>query len=345
MNNLGCCFLENGINFDFNKVTDCCIMHNDGRGLPILIEDYNGEPIDWEKLFETKAKRIAEQKEKTIYDCEGCYHLGYYEFKNEKKISDFHFSQCRVCNATCVYCGYEYNSSKLNYSPYPIIQDLIEKGYYKAGGEATFQGGEPTIMPDFDELIALFLEHGTKIRVHSSGIKYSPTIADALKKNMGSIVISIDSSCKNTYKKIKKTDAFDKVYNNIKQYTEASSEHPENVIIKYIIVPGINDNLKEIDKFFKLMKELKINTVALDIEVQYAMKYENKNVSPHIYLLVDYFNKKAKEYNINLLTYSFLTYVLQNRTIETSKFLDNKFLYGFYVNMKKDTKKNLKYRG
>ena len=56
MNNLGCLFLEEGINFDLNMVSDCCIMHNDGRGLPILLENYHGELIDWEKLFDIKAK-------------------------------------------------------------------------------------------------------------------------------------------------------------------------------------------------------------------------------------------------------------------------------------------------
>ena len=34
---------------------------------------------------------------------------------------------------------------------------LVEKGYYKAGGEATMQGGEPTLMQNFEELADLFL--------------------------------------------------------------------------------------------------------------------------------------------------------------------------------------------
>ena len=35
---------------------------------------------------------------------------------------------------------------------------------------------------------------------------------------------------------------------NIKKYALANAD---KVIIKYIIVPGYNDNLEEIDKFFK----------------------------------------------------------------------------------------------
>ncbi len=341
MNNLGCIFLEHGINFDLNQVNDCCIMHNDGRGLPVLLENYHGEMIDWEKLFDIKAKRIEAQKQKTIYDCEGCYHLGDYTYTNERKISQFHFSQCRQCNAKCIYCSDEYSNSTLNYNPYPIIKDLIEKGYYKSGGEATLQGGEPTIMPNFNELVALFTENGTKIRVHTSAIKYSETVANALKKDMGSVVISLDCGSKNTFKKIKQVDAFDKVCDTINKYSCANIE---NVIIKYIIVPGYNDNIKEIDKFFALIKKYNIKNVALDIEVKYAMKYNNKDVSKHIYLLIDYFEQKALKFNINLIIYSFLSYVVQNRTVKKSILTGNKFLYGFYVNMNNDKTKNFHYK-
>ena len=341
MNPIGCNFLESGINFDLDTVTDCCIMHNDGRGLPILLKNYHGEMIDWEKLFDIKEKRVACQKEKTIYDCEGCYHLSEYEFKNERKISDFHFSHSRVCNAKCVYCSDFYSCGTTNYNTYPIIKDLIEKGYYKAGGEATMQGGEPTMMQNFEELVDLFIENGTQIRVHSSAIKYSEKVAKAIEENKGSIVISIDSATKNTYKRIKQVNAFDLVFENIRKYVQKSSE---NVIIKYVIVPGYNDNLKEIDKFFKIMHQIGVKNIAVDIEVQYAQKYENKNVSPHIYLLYDYFQLMADKYTMKLLTYSFLIYVLRNRTIEKSKFLTNKILYNWVLKYHTQKDKNVMYR-
>lgn len=341
MNKLGCLFLEEGINFDLNMVSDCCIMHNDGRGLPILLENYHGEMIDWEKLFDKKAERVAQQKEKTIYDCEGCYRLAEYNFIGDRKISNFHFSHSRLCNARCIYCSEEYSSYSRNYDTYPIIKDLIEKGYYKAGGEATFQGGEPTLMYHFDELIHLFVENGTIVRVHTSGIRYSETVEEALKQDKGTVVISLDSGCSDTYKKIKQVDSFNKVCETIQKYAKAN---PDNIIIKYILVPGVNDNIKEIDKFFKLMKNFGIKTVALDMEVQYAMKYENKNVSEHLYLLVDYFEKIAKELNIKVITYSFLSYVLKNRKIKKSSLVKNKFVYGLYINRYYDKSKNIKYR-
>ncbi len=343
MNNQGCIFLESGINFDLDTVNDCCISHNDGRGMPVLLNSYHGEMIDWENIFDIKAKRVAQQKEKTIFECENCYHLFEYNFSNERKISEFHFSHCKLCNARCIYCSDDQSMGSVNYNTYPIIKDLIDKGYYKSGGEATFQGGEPTCMQNFDELIGLLVEKGTKVRVHTSGIKYSETVFEALKKGMGNVVISLDSGTYDTYKKVKQVDKFNIVCENIKKYAQAS---PDNVIIKYIIIPGINDSIDEINQFFKLMKNFNINTVALDIEVRYARKYNNKDVSLHIYLLADYFNNKAKKSKINVLTYSFLTYVLRNRQIKKlpDYICGSKFLSKCIIKLHKDKSKNLVYR-
>ena len=201
MNSKGCIFLEEGMNFDFNMLNDCCILHNCDRGLPIIFKDYHGESIDWEKLFEIKRERVERQKIATIKECEGCYHLTDYKFRDEKKISEFHFSHARACNSKCVYCSPEYSAGPVNYNTYPIIKDLIEKGYYRAGGEATFQGGEPTLMQNFDELIHLFSTNGTKVRVHTSAIRYSDTVYQALKENNGTVVVSLDSGNRETYKK------------------------------------------------------------------------------------------------------------------------------------------------
>ncbi len=341
MNNLGCCFLESGINFDLNTVCDCCISHGDGRGLPILLQNYNGELINWEELFDKKEQRIKAQKEKTIYDCEGCYHLGEYNFTEERKISDFHFSHCRLCNARCIYCSDEYSGTNRNYNTYPVIKDLIEKGYYKAGGEATFQGGEPTLMHNFDELVHLFTQNGTTVRIHTSAIRYSETVEEALRQNKGSVVISLDSGCSETYQKVKQVNAFNQVCDTIQKYASANNN---NVIIKYIIIPGINDNIKEIDNFFKLLRKYNIKKIALDLEVQYARNHNNKDVSNHIFLLVDYFEKMAKTYDLQLLIYSFISYVLNNRTIKKSNTIKNKFLYTLYINKHRNKEKNIIYR-
>lgn len=344
MNYKGCYWMEYCINFESDFISDCCVNHKDGKGRPVIFENYHGEPINWDDFFAKKEQRIAAQQEKDIDECECCHHLVNYEFKHEKKLADFQFSHCRICNAGCIYCGEDYCEGSVNYSTLPIIKDLIEKGYYKSGGEAIFQGGEPTLMLDFEELIDIFNQNGTNIRVLTNAIKYSPKVAEALQNNNCHIVISIDSGSKEVYKKVKRIDAFDSVCNSIQKYRQAAV-NPNSLVIKYVIIPGYNDTIEEIDNFFKLMKKFDIRSLALDIECRYSRKYDNKNISPHIFLLYDYFKKQADLNKMDVVLYAFMPYLITNRTIkENSLFMRNKWLYNKYVNKNRDTSKNIQYK-
>ena len=97
------------------------------------------------------------------------------------------------------------------YNVVPVIEDLVNKGYLRNGGEIAFGGGEPTIYPEFDDLINLFTRSGIDfMRVHSSGIKFSPAIENAIRQGALNVVVSIDSACPETYRRIKRVDCFEK---------------------------------------------------------------------------------------------------------------------------------------
>ena len=65
-----------------------------------------------------------------------------------------------------------------------------------------------------------------------------------------------------------------KVWINIKKYAELQKTD-ENVLAKYVIVPGINDNMSEITAFLQQASDVSIKTIVLDIEHDYY--FENKN--------------------------------------------------------------------
>ena len=94
--------------------------------------------------------------------------------------------------------------------------------------------------------------------------------------------------------------------------------------------------------FFSLMNELNVKNVALEIEVQYARKYENKRLSKHIFILVDYFIKTAELYNMKLTIYSFLSYVLKNRP-DNIPMIKSEWAAKFNMFLNKNVFKNIKY--
>ena len=140
------------------------------------------------------------------------------------------------------------------------------------------------------------------MRVHSSGIKFSPAIENAIKEGALNVVISIDSSCSSTYKRIKRVDCYDKVVENIKKYAQANTNGYSLMTTKYIIIPHINDNIAEIENWIQLTRNLGSRWLALDIEdVWYKM---NRSHIPSYYLdLVNYVIDRAKDLNMKIELY------------------------------------------
>lgn len=301
---VSCKWLESGVCFDNgvygSNVKLCCYMSAPGGGNAMIFEDYHGEKIDWDKFFEIKRKyREIQKSGRTVPECKGCVFLEEKMWLQEDYINNIIFDHFTKCNCRCSYCYTEedkkrYNSLK-TYNIYPIVKEMFKKKIIKRGGAIGFGGGEPTILPEFDKLIDLFLKNGfDDMRVPSSGIKYSRIIEKGISTGQLSIVVSIDSSDRETYKKIKQIDAYDKVCSNLKRYAKAQ-KRSYNVISKYIIIPQINDTKEQIDNWLKFNKENNIGIIVIDIENSWLTKYRNEKPDENVLDLIRYVKQKAVE--------------------------------------------------
>ena len=202
------------------------------------------------------------------------------------------------------------------------MKELIKTGRFKNTGEITFQGGEPTVLKEFDPLLNLFVKTGSKVRIHSSGILFSRAIREGLKKGAVSVVISPDASNENTYKRIKRVDKHNKVWDNIKHYRRnLKGDLQRAVRVKFIIVPGVNDTVQEIETFFAKLKAIDIKSVIVDVEYTYANNNMGK-ISPHVYMLMDYIENFAKENDMDFDLYDSAKYAAQNRCFEKTTSFD-----------------------
>ena len=301
---ISCKWLESGVCFDNgvygSNVKLCCYMSAPGGGNSMIFEDYHGEKIDWEKFFAIKKEyREIQKRGETVPGCVGCVFLEEKEWLQEDYIDCIIFDHFTKCNCCCTYCYTEEDKKRYNtlktYNIYPIIKEMFDKKIIRRGGAIGFGGGEPTILPEFDKLIDLFLKNGfNDMRVPSSGIKYSKMIEKGIKTGQLSVVVSIDSSSRETYKKIKQVDAFKTVTNNLKKYAKAQ-RRSYNVISKYIIIPEINDTVEEIDNWLKFNKENNIGIIVIDIENSWLTKYRNEKPDERIVDLIKYVQQKAIE--------------------------------------------------
>lgn len=339
-----CHLIEHGISIDVDSIKACCLSRDFDKGQLMIVPKYFDSKIDWNTLFNIKREQRKFQQQKDLPACEGCYNLREEDWDEEDYISYINFDHWSQCNSNCIYCGVQANKPKTKNNILGAIKELIKLGKFKNNGEITFQGGEPTVLKEFEPLLNLFIKAGSKVRIHSSGILFSRAIREGLKKGAVTVVISPDSAYKETYKTVKRVDKFNKVWDNIKHYRKnLKPEMQELVKVKYIIIPGINDTFEEITEFINRIKQIDIKSVIVDIEYAYANRNIN-NVSPHVYMLMDYIENFCNQNNINYDLYDSAKYAVQNRTFEKTTNFELEQLKNKIKNFKKENfEKNIKY--
>lgn len=341
-----CHLMGHGISIEETQIKNCCLVTPSNLDTPVLLKDYNHDNIDWEELFKSKREYIERQKTCDIEECKGCYTLRTEDWNEEKYISYINFNHWYKCNSRCIYCYIPKMQNKPHKPVYGSIKNLIDNNLFKDNGEITFQGGEPTILEEFEDLINLFLKTNTKIRIHSSGILYSRAIEKGLKDGRISVVISPDAGTKETYEKIKNVTCFEKVCENLQKYSSCLNKDNKNLLkTKYIIVPGYNDSLEEIDSWLKIVLKSNIKSVIVDFEYAYTSNNIN-TISEHLYMLLDYIEQKSKDNNIEFNLYDSAIYAKKSRKTKSKKSLVKfKTLYKIIVSYYKSKNKaqNVKY--
>ncbi len=312
---LDCHLLKHSIHFFYDEIRACCA---NVKG-PVFYSDYNkmkNIDLDWKYIYKERKKYANEinsifSKEPYPKCCKGCSEIisscKNIPLKNFPNVVDrIYIQNYMSCNAKCTYCAFGYVERGLKYEVLPIINSMIKNNVLSKNTLVYMSGGEITISPEFEDLFSTLINYlFSQIEIFTSGIKYSKSIEDAFKKNRCRLLISLDSSTPETYKKIKQVDCFDKIVDNIKNYISASGYNAKNnITMKYILVDGVNDNIHELANFINLVKELGIVNIRLDVDcVKY--KFEDKEIVPEYYFdLYKEFNKLASEANLKVQTYA-----------------------------------------
>ena len=168
------------------------------------------------------------------------------------------------CQCKCIYCGQHtidksILDSKLNDKSFEKVINAIEsmKNQCMIADDVLWQvaSGEITIHPLKDRILSLI--NGNAARFLTNGFIFNEKIAANLGKNPRSeINLSIDSGTAKTWYKVKGVNNFNTVIDNLNKYS-ANSARPGQITLKYIVLPGINDNLADYQGVIEIMKVLK----------------------------------------------------------------------------------------
>ncbi|MFA5031414.1 MAG: radical SAM protein [bacterium] len=166
------------------------------------------------------------------------------------------------CNLDCIHCiektGYEkgmmgFDKFKKVFNEFPYALSVSLNGV-----------GEPLLHPQFFDIIR-YIKHTRSYvitTIFSNGVLINESMArDIIKSGLSKIHISLDATNSSSHKKIRGTDKFDKVLNNIKTLVELKRKlHSKTPLI------GINfilmkENEGELIEFIKLAKELGVDYI------------------------------------------------------------------------------------
>ena len=313
---LFCERIDRHICFNRDYISNCTIGNNTkGQMIPVLCSNYNGTEIDWEKFFKERENIKEQAKQGKLPDvCEGCLYLenAEWDYKNTKQEFKYiQLSHWLACNSNCIYCGNHSEPNKKGetdtYDSYPIIKDMIDKGYITRKTKIDFAGGEPTQYYRFEDILNLLNKSSvTNVVIHSNIINYSKAIETGIKRGTVSLCVSVDAGTKNTHEKVKGVKSFDKVWKHIKKYTKVKNPINNNYVsLKFIIVPGINDTKEEIDEFIKRAINAKVDRLLINADnnifIQQKNEKERQEILKKVVEIADHFIERVREYNISYL--------------------------------------------
>jgi len=185
------------------------------------------------------------------------------------------------CPLRCKYChnpdSWEKQSGKLM-----TVEDIIDevlkyKKYYKAsGGGVTISGGEPFMQAEFlTEILKACKHHGIHTAIDTSGYT---SIDNAIKALQYTDLLLLDIKAYNpeTYKKVTGVN-IDKTLEVLK----LSQALNIPTWIRYVLVPGLTDNIDELKDFAKFLNSycniVKIDVLPFHKEGEY--KWQGRNIA------------------------------------------------------------------
>ena len=290
----------------------CC----SGRKAPAYYRNYKGQKIDKNFIIQVKKQTLDLLTDENIdkTDCKGCFYLR--ERTAEDKLSPtfnmLHISNWTHCNCGCIYCARMIDSqgtitTKKRKSEYydmlPLLKQLYKEGLLdKENLNVCIQGGDISVLKEFEPLMKELLKQDVcKVNVLSNNIVYQPIIKKLLKLNKISFMTSLDCANPELYYKLKRVDKFQECINNLRKYAKGLKDPP--IIVKYIVVEHLNDNINEISQFIDLIYSLGINNVEFMIDNKWSL-FTNLEEIPfpsHYWDLYTYFKKACEEKNMHFL--------------------------------------------
>jgi len=278
------------------RIQFCCIGVK-GKTLPYVpLHDSPIQTLD--ELTELRRNIVNENKispkDRQYTDtCASCRFYRLDEWNESDKITDIGLGMYPApCQSKCCYCSSAHGEQRKKFFHFSKAEhgEYYEKifetlDYAKKSGWMSTNvfwkvaSGEISIHPYKDRITKII--NMDAAMWHTNCFIYDDNIAANLIANPKSIVYpSIDCGTPETWQKIRGFDNFAEVKANLVRYS-ATALHHNQIYLKYIILPGLNDNERDFIGFIELVKSLQATKIEIspdDNKVHSDKNYREKSV-------------------------------------------------------------------
>ncbi len=260
---VSCPYIEGGLVFALGDLLLCCIT-NHGKGCPKAC-DFTGGSLPVEKIVSFREQVRKQNQQESRYPlCEGCGYLVRKEWEEASHlfntITIAHFTRC---NLRCKYCyatreGY-HQQPYPSYDLYPVLESMLKEDHVSPDAYVFWGGGEPTICKNFEKTFDLLLDHGALQEIASDGIVLSKKLKAALQNGRARLICGVDAGTAETYKQVKGRDFFDRVWQNLAEYSKGAEG---SVAAKFICM---KENCHDVIPFLDRVQEAGVRNVHYDV--------------------------------------------------------------------------------
>jgi molybdenum cofactor biosynthesis enzyme MoaA len=116
--------------------------------------------------------------------------------------------------------------------------------------------GEISVSPYCDKVLEIIARNQWSANIFTNASVFNQKLADLMSLGLAQIQVSMDAGTQETFAAIKRLDCWNKVVANLRKYA-LSAKSQKQIALKYILLPGINDNAADVDGFVELAHQLR----------------------------------------------------------------------------------------
>ncbi len=160
------------------------------------------------------------------------------------------------CNSPCIMCDC-WKTKRNTFHSIEMLKPFFKEIKNHGAEQIMVSGGEPLLHPELPQILECLQELGLSVSLNTNGILLGQHLY-LHEAKLDELIVSMDGHDSATYKSVRGTNAFDKVWKNIKNFKENSPETEVGIRITL----G-RKNFKTVDKIIDLARAAGIDGIGI----------------------------------------------------------------------------------